>query len=152
MTRNITATPEQMLSAADKIESISIDYQKVYMKMYTEIDNMRTAWDGADNAAYTAQVKGFEDDFQLMYKLMLDYAAFVRMSAKAYKHTQDEIISAAGNLSVGASTGNSSIRDIIGEKLPGVLPVDIMVPSPLNWDASEVFNFNDETVKGILKK
>ncbi|MBQ7295941.1 MAG: WXG100 family type VII secretion target [Clostridia bacterium] len=101
MARKITVTPEFLTSASEKIETIAMDYQKVYMKLYTEIESMKSAWDGADNIAFTTQVQGFEDDFQLMYRLMLEYASFLRMSAKAYQQTQDDIVSAAGGLSTG---------------------------------------------------
>lgn len=101
LARKITVTPELLMSASEKIETIAMDYQKVYMKLYTEIENMKSAWDGADNVAFITQVQGFEDDFQLMYRLMLEYASFLRMSAKAYQQTQDDIVSAAGGLSTG---------------------------------------------------
>lgn len=107
MTRRITVTPELLMSASEKIEMLALDYQKVYTKLYAEIGSMKSAWDGADNVAFTTQVQGFEDDFQLMYKLMLEYASFLRMSAKAYKQTQEDIISAANGLSTGMmSMGN----------------------------------------------
>ena len=95
------------MNASEKIETIALDYQKVYMKLYTEIESMKSAWAGADNVAFASQVQGFEDDFQIMYKLMLEYASFLRMSANAYQQTQDEIISAANGLSSGKmSMGN----------------------------------------------
>lgn len=98
MARKITVTPEQLTSASEKIDSLAADYQKVYMKLYTEIENMRSAWDGADNVAFTTQVQGFEDDFQLMYKLMLEYSEFLKTSAQMYTQTQDDIISQASKL------------------------------------------------------
>lgn len=110
MTRRITVSPEVLLSASEKIEAITANYQRVYMKLYSEIESMNAAWDGADNVAYVSRVKGFQDDFQLMYKLMLEYAQFVRMSAKSYRSTQDDIISAASNLSTGSQ---SSVPDSI---------------------------------------
>lgn len=98
MARKITVTPEQLTSASEKIDSLAADYQKVYMKLYSEVESMNAAWDGADNVAYVLQVKGFEDDFQLMYKLMLDYSTFLKNSAQMYTQTQDDIISQASKL------------------------------------------------------
>lgn len=98
MARKITVTPEQLTSASEKIDSLAADYQKVYMKLYSEVESMNAAWDGADNVAYVSQVKGFEDDFQLMYKLMLDYSTFLKNSAQMYTQTQDDIISQASKL------------------------------------------------------
>ncbi|MBQ7295940.1 MAG: WXG100 family type VII secretion target [Clostridia bacterium] len=98
MARKIAVTPEQLTSASEKIDSLAADYQKVYMKLYTEIENMKSAWDGADNVAFSTQVQGFEDDFQLMYKLMLEYSEFLKTSAQMYTQTQDDIISQASKL------------------------------------------------------
>jgi WXG100 family type VII secretion target len=97
-TRKITVTPEQLTGAAEKIEQSAGDYQRTYTKLYSEVESMRAAWDGTDNVAYTTQVKGFQDDFTLMYKLMTEYAQFLRMSAKQYETTQNEIIQAAQTL------------------------------------------------------
>ena len=98
MARKITVTPEQLTSASEKINSLAADYQRVYLKLYSEVESMNAAWDGADNVAYVSQVKGFEDDFQLMYKLMLDYSDFLKNSAQMYSQTQDDIISQAAKL------------------------------------------------------
>ena len=59
---------------------------------------MKAAWDGADNVAFTTRIEGFKDDFQLMYKLMIDYSNFLRQSSKSYSATQDNIISQASKL------------------------------------------------------
>ena len=97
-TRKITVTPEQLTNAATKIEQSAGEYQRTYTQLYSEVESMRAAWDGADNTAYTAQIKGFEDDFQLMQKLMLDYASFLKTAAKNYEMTQDDIIAQASKL------------------------------------------------------
>ena len=97
-TRKITVTPEQLNAAAEKIEQSAGEYQRTYTQLYNEVENMRVAWDGADNNAYTAQIKGFEDDFQLMQKLMVDYASFLRTAAGNYETTQNDIISQASKL------------------------------------------------------
>jgi len=96
--RKITVTPEQLNNAAAKIDQSSGEYQRTYTQLYTEVESMRAAWDGADNAAFTSQIKGFEDDFQLMHKLMNDYAEFLKISAKNYDTTQNDIISQASKL------------------------------------------------------
>lgn len=98
MGKKITVTPETLTSTAEKIDGLAADYQKVYTSLYGEIDKMKAAWDGEDNAAYTAQVKGFQDDLQKMYKLMIDYSQFLKMSAKSYEATQNDIKTQSGRL------------------------------------------------------
>jgi len=97
-TRKITVTPERLTTAAGNIETAAGEYQRTYTQLYSEVERMRAAWDGADNVSYTTQISGFQDDFQLMYKLMTDYAQFLRMSAKQYETTQNEIIQSAQTL------------------------------------------------------
>ncbi|MFR4217502.1 MAG: WXG100 family type VII secretion target [[Clostridium] innocuum] len=40
--------------------------------------------------AFVSQIQGFEKDFQQMAALMREYAAFLKLSAKTYRQTQDE--------------------------------------------------------------
>jgi hypothetical protein len=48
--------------------------------------------------AFTDQIAGFKDDFEKMQTLMLNYADFLRKSAKAYRDTQDTVVSEARKL------------------------------------------------------
>ena len=59
---------------------------------------MKASWDGKDNLAFTDQVAGFKDDLEKMYTLMLDYAEFLKKSAKAYRETQNTVVSEARKL------------------------------------------------------
>ena len=98
MAKKIVVDPEKLTSAADKIDSSAAEYQKTYTKLYTEVQAMKAAWDGVDNTAFTTRIAGFKDDFQLMYKLMIDYSNFLRQSAKSYSATQSDIIQQASKL------------------------------------------------------
>ena len=98
MARNIQVTPEQLESSAGRIESLAGDYKTQYEQLYTETSNMASTWSGADNAAFTNQIAGFKDDLQKMYQLMLNYADFLRKSAKAYRDTQSTVVTEAKKL------------------------------------------------------
>lgn len=98
MARVIEVTPEQLESTAGKIENLAADYQKQYEQLYSETDAMVSTWNGKDNVAFINQIAGFKDDFQKMHTLMLNYADFLRKSAKAYRDTQDAITSEARKL------------------------------------------------------
>ena len=90
MARNIQVTPEQLESAAGRIESLAGDY--------SETNAMASTWNGKDNTAFVDQIAGFKDDFEKMHTLMLNYADFLRKSAKAYRDTQDTVVSEARKL------------------------------------------------------
>ena len=98
MARNIQVTPEQLESTAGRIESLAADYKTQYEQLYTETSNMASTWSGADNTAFTNQIAGFKDDLQKMHQLMLSYADFLRKSAKAYRDTQNTVVSEAKKL------------------------------------------------------
>lgn len=98
MGRNIQVTPEQLESAAGRIESLAADYKTQYEALYSETNAMASTWSGKDNVAFVDQIAGFKDDFEKMQTLMLNYADFLRKSAKAYRETQDTVTSEARKL------------------------------------------------------
>lgn len=98
MGNTIVVEPAKLETAATKIEEYAADYKKTYTQLFTEVTAMGANWKGSDNTAYTAQIKGFEDDFQNMYNLMTEYATFLKNSATSYKTTQSNIETAAKQL------------------------------------------------------
>lgn len=98
MATTIQVTPEQLESAAGRIEGLASEYQTQYDALYSETNAMATTWQGEDNTAFVQQIDGFKDDFKNMHALMLSYADFLRKSAKAYRETQDTIVAEAKKL------------------------------------------------------
>lgn len=98
MARTIQVTPEQLESAAGRIEGLAADYKSQYDALYNETNAMASTWQGKDNTAFVDQIAGFKDDFEKMHTLMLNYADFLRKSAKAYRDTQDTVVSEARKL------------------------------------------------------
>lgn len=98
MARNIEVTPEQLESTAGRIEGLAAEYKNQYDQLYSETNAMASTWSGKDNVAFTDQIAGFKDDFEKMHALMLQYADFLRKSAKAYRDTQDTVVAEARKL------------------------------------------------------
>ena len=98
MARTILVTPEQLESTAGRIEGLAADYKNQYNQIYNETNAMASSWDGKDNIAFINQISGFKDDFEKMHTLMLNYADFLRKSAKAYRETQDTVVAEARKL------------------------------------------------------
>lgn len=98
MARTIQVTPELLESAAGKIESLAGDYKTQYDQLYSETNAMASTWSGKDNVAFVDQIAGFKDDFEKMHTLMLEYADFLKKSARGYRDTQDGIVSEARKL------------------------------------------------------
>lgn len=98
MARTIQVTPEQLETAATKIEGLAADYKTQYNQLYSETNAMASTWSGKDNTAFVDQISGFKDDFEKMYTLMNNYVDFLRKSAKAYRETQDAVVADARKL------------------------------------------------------
>lgn len=98
MARTIQVTPEQLETTAGKIEGLAADYKTQYEQLYAETSAMGSTWSGKDNVAFIDRIAGFKDDFVKMHALMLDYASFLRKSAKAYRDTQDTVVREAQKL------------------------------------------------------
>ncbi len=98
MAKTILVTPEQLETAAGKIESMATDYKTQYNQLYSETNAMRSTWDGKDNVAFVDQIEGFKDDLEKMYNHMQEYVEFLRKSASAYRTTQDAVVAEARKL------------------------------------------------------
>ncbi len=98
MARKIQVTPQQLETAAAKIENLANTYKQQYESLYKSTDAMASTWQGKDNVAYINQINGFKNDLTKMKNLMDSYASFLRKSAKSYRQTQDNITSQAKKL------------------------------------------------------
>ena len=98
MAMSITVQPKELETTAGNIETMAADYESLYTRLFTEVDNMSAAWQGADNLAFTNQIKGFTDNFQDMKKLMDQYSEFLKSAAQMYRQTQDDRVAQAKNL------------------------------------------------------
>jgi len=98
MARTIQVTPDMLDSAAGKIKGLAGEYKAQYEALYSKTGNMASTWSGKDNQAYISQIDQFKDDFESMWKLMLDYADFLTKSARSYRTTQDTVVAEAKKL------------------------------------------------------
>lgn len=98
MARVIEVTPEELKSAATKIEGLATEYKTQYDNLYKETSAMASTWSGKDNLAYTQQIDRFKDNLEKMYSLMNQYVEFLNSSARAYQDTQDAIVTEAKTL------------------------------------------------------
>ena len=93
--RNILVTPEQLEATAGNIEGLAADYQSQYTTLYSKTNDLASTWQGEDNIAFVNQIAGFQDDLKNMHTLMLQYAEFLRASAKTYRTTQENVVANA---------------------------------------------------------
>ena len=98
MAGSIKVDPAVLTTTASKVDTQASEYRKEFAQLYREVDAMQSAWKGADNVAFTNQIKTFKPDFEKMAKLMDQYSIFLKKAAETYQKTQDEIRSAASKL------------------------------------------------------
>ncbi len=98
MAVKIVVQPKELEKAAANIESMAADYESYYTSLYGEVDSMAAVYQGADSDAFINQIKGFQDDFQNMKTLMMQYAEFLRNAAKLYTETQQDRVTQAQQL------------------------------------------------------
>lgn len=96
--RRIVVDPAKLEAAAQKMDAQAADYERQYNQLFSEVEGMGAAWQGADNMAFVNQIKGFTDDFQRMTGLMRQYSDFLKQSARVYRETQNETINMAKRL------------------------------------------------------
>lgn len=94
----ISVDPQALEHSAAKIDERCQAYEQTYRRLYQCVDEMHSMWQGKDNLAYVSQIRGFEQDFIQMVRLMRTYAEFLRSSARAYRQTQEERTAKARSL------------------------------------------------------
>lgn len=98
MNNFINVDPSRLEETASRIEASDGDYQRLYTSLYSEVDKLSGSWVGKENNAFNAKIRTYEEDFKQISLIMRQYAEFLRASARAYRETQDELVSAVGRL------------------------------------------------------
>ena len=98
MAQTILVTPEILESTAQSIEGLANEYKALYTDLYSQTDALAQTWGGDDNAAFVSQIAGFKPDLNSMYNKMMDYASYLRVTAKSYRETQEAIAKQARTL------------------------------------------------------
>lgn len=96
--RNIQVDPAVLDAVAAKIENATNDYIKQFSQLFNEVDTMASGWNGKDNVAFSNQIHGFEPDFRSISHLCMEYANFLKNSARSYREMQAEIANSAARL------------------------------------------------------
>lgn len=97
----ITVTTADLDSAASTIKTLAEDYKSAYTELYSQVSDMQRAWTGSDNMSFTSQIEEYQNDFEYMHDLMLDYVEKLTKAAAEYRKTQQDIATQAKNLSTG---------------------------------------------------
>lgn len=98
MAKSIMVDPGKLSTASTSVGAKADDYERQYKQLFSEVDAMGAAWQGADNIAFVTQIKGFTEDFNKMTTLMRQYSEFLSQSSKVYAQAQNDTIAGAKKL------------------------------------------------------
>ncbi len=96
--RHITVEPAVLESSAMMMEQLNAEYHQNVSALFEGVDLLSQSWQGKDNLAFTSQIKGFDQDMRQIYALCTQYIEFLRTSARAYRDTQNELVSQVSSL------------------------------------------------------
>ena len=96
--QSIRVEPAKLLKVAQNIDTVRDDYKRLYTQLYATVDRLSSVWQGKDNQAFIAQIRGFEDNFRRINVVMNQYSDFLRNSTQGYETTQNELYSQAMRL------------------------------------------------------
>lgn len=102
MGNNWEVTTERLESSAALIEEKTAKYNAEWEKLYTELQNLRTAqWQGIASETFHTKLESYKGDFQEMSDVLLSYVEFLKTAADNYKKTEEELKEAADSLYTG---------------------------------------------------
>ena len=96
--RHITVEPAVLENSAMMMEQLNAEYHQMVSALFEGVDLLSQSWQGKDNLAFTSQIKGFDQDMRQIYALCTQYIEFLRTSARAYRDTQNELVSQVSSL------------------------------------------------------
>lgn len=96
--RHIMVEPAVLENSAALMEQLNAEYHQTVSLLYEDVDLLSQSWQGKDNLAFTSQIKGFDQELRQIYALCSQYIEFLRTSARAYRDTQNELVSQANAL------------------------------------------------------
>ena len=74
------------------------DYIKKVQKIYSKIEELRTGWEGEDNANYIAKVNEHKETIRRLGEVIKNYGTFMDATAKTYENLQNDVKAAADKL------------------------------------------------------
>lgn len=88
----------KLKNLGNQIQDLAADYATEINKIYSEVENIGTKWEGADKDAFVAKAREYEQDIRNLGNVVKSYGVFEVNSANKYEQTQNRIQSAASSL------------------------------------------------------
>lgn len=92
MSGELLVTPQELEATSQRVDEQVSKYKACYDRIYGAVDSLSAHWSGEANQAFVTQIRGFQNDFEGMQKLLAKYAEFLRVSGNNYQNAENIII------------------------------------------------------------
>ena len=99
MGKIIRVTPEDLGTAAKKLQDCSDNYTSIYTQLLQDAGTMGAAWEGDDNLAFVDQINGFCDDLKTMADKLVLASQTLEQQKTNYQNRQQDNMTQVKRLS-----------------------------------------------------
>ena len=92
------ADPEGIMNLASQIKNTYSAYMSEKSQLFNTINEVSSAWAGADAAGYETQASSYEPDFKKLGEIVEQISAILDDHGRRLAESRDNIKSAAGRL------------------------------------------------------
>jgi WXG100 family type VII secretion target len=96
----IKVSPDAMRTKAGELRKCSTNIQDIIGQVKTEINAMKTTWEGAAAEKYVRQFEQLSDNFQERYDVIESYAKFLEGAATEFDSAETANVNEEDNLIV----------------------------------------------------
>lgn len=94
----ISVDMNQLIQNAAYITQQAAEYEAAYRNVYELLEQLHSVWQGKDYNVFASQLNDFRKDFDMMKRVLDEYARYLRESASVYTRLQEECAAMAGRL------------------------------------------------------
>jgi len=88
----LLVTPQELQQTSEQVKEKASQYKASYDRVYAAVESLAAHWEGEANQAFVAQIRGFENDFDNMRKLLEKYGEFLFVSGNNYQNAENIVI------------------------------------------------------------
>ena len=89
----LRVTPEDLDAAASEFSSKASAIGNLTNEMTNTVESLSSVWEGEASSSYVAKFRQLDDDIQKMIRMVQEHSNDLQAMAKAYRDTENDIIS-----------------------------------------------------------
>lgn len=95
---NITADTSALRTLGNQVAENAGEYKNEVTKVYANVDNLSSSWQGVDNQEYVNKVNEYKETIEALGKAVENYGQFLVDTATNIEKVQAEIKDAASKI------------------------------------------------------